>query len=188
MRGQKAQMKFRFLTGDVNALDYGAKFVSKRLHNGDFNYWLVMELINMTEACGRDNDGKPTYHVCLSAVSPEAAKDKLEDAFASCGDGAVSDNPLAQVECLHSYGISSPLWQGDSNNAHKLMRQARQEAIKASSLFGFYMDAPKNRIGTTGWEAIKGDLDSGLARTIASGTPTGNILAKMHGIKTEVQS
>jgi len=60
--------------------------------------------------------------------------------------------------------------------------QAKHEAQLANMLFGFYMDKAVNRIGTTGWEAIKGDLTAGLARTIASGSTEGNILAKMHGV------
>lgn len=161
-------MKFSFLTGDCNWLDYGGKWVSKKLNNGDFDYWLVIELINMDDACGRDNEGQAKYNVCLSAVSPaEAGDEKMHSAFECIGmeeNHELQKNPLAQVEALHSYGISAPLWQDNGNNARKLLREARKQAFMSSTLFGFYMDAPKNRIGSTGWDCIKGDITAGMRR------------------------
>lgn len=177
-------MKFTFLTGDVDWLTYGAKWVSPKLNNGEFDYWLVMELLNMDEACGRDNEGQSKYHVSLAAVSPEQAGEiNIGKAMESCGPWLHLENAnLCKVECLHGYGVSAPLWQQAGNNAHKLLKEARKQAQVASSLFGFFMDGPKNGIGTTGWEAIKGDLDSAMARTIESGSIEGRILAKMHGV------
>lgn len=177
-------MKFRFLTGDVNWLAYGGKWVSSKQNNGDFDYWLVLDFVNMEEACGSDNDGKPKYHVELCAVSPhEAGETGLASAFECCGvPEDAKQNPLCQVEALHSYGISAHLWQADGKNAHKLLREAKRQAQMVNGLFGFFMDRTENRIGSTGWEFIKGDLNSGLARTIASGSPEGRILAKMHGV------
>jgi hypothetical protein len=172
------------LTGDTNWLAYGSKWVSQKLSNGEFDYWLVLELVNMDEACGRDNEGQPRYHASLSSVSPDQARDKLPQAFDCCGltDPEIMAKPLVQVECLHNYGVHAVLVQKTGNNAHQLLRDIKRESAVAEGLFGFYMDTPKNRIGTTGWEAIRGDMDSALARTIASGSTEGRILAKMHGI------
>jgi len=39
-------MRFKFLTGDVNWETYGGKWVSPKLNNGDFDYWLVLEFVN----------------------------------------------------------------------------------------------------------------------------------------------
>ncbi len=164
-------MQFKFLTGDINWQDYGGKFVSRKLSNGEFDYWLVLEVINWIEAVGereaKDTDSK--YHVSLSAVSPSEAKDKLENAFKCCGlDGdknvELRKNIMVQVECLSDYGVSAPLWRQDGNNLKKLLREAHKQAICANGLFGFYMDSPKNRIGSTGWDFIKGDITAGLKR------------------------
>lgn len=177
--------KFKFLTGDVNWLDYGGKWVSQKLNNGEFDYWLVIELLNMDDACGRDNEGKDKYNVSLSCVSPgEAGRENIEKAKECCGweDGAHTLNDLGLVEMLHSYGVSAHLWQADGNNAHKLIRKAKEQAKITSFTFGFMMDRAVNRIGTTGWEAIKGDITAGLSRTIASGTTEGQILGKMHNV------
>lgn len=159
-------MRFKFLTGDVNWQDYGGKFISRKLNNGDFDYWIVMEVLNWYDAVGEREakEGGSKYNVSLSAVSPqEAGKDQLEQAFNSY-DSEVLNDPLAQVEALGSYGIKAPLWNMNGNNLGKLMREARKQADLASGLFGFYMDAPKNAIGSTGWDCIKGDITAGLYR------------------------
>lgn len=158
------QLKFKKLSGDMNWLAYGAKWVSKRLNNGEFDYWLVLELANMDDACGRDNEGQARYHASLAVVSPTEAKGELERAFDCCG---VPDNakgePLVQVEALHSYGVHAVTWQASGNNAHKLLKEGKREAtLQSSFTFGFAMDRPVNRIGTTGWEALRGDLTAGL--------------------------
>lgn len=85
--------RFKFLIGDVNWLDYGGKWVSQKLNNGEFDYWLVLELTNMDDACGRDNEGKDRYNVSLSCVSPgEAGPENIAKAKNCCGweDGAPS--------------------------------------------------------------------------------------------------
>lgn len=177
-------MKFKTLSGDVNWQTYGGKFVSSKLNNGEFDYWMVIDFVNMEEACGRDNEGQPRYHVALNIVSPSEAGSELAKAFECCNTPEeYQSDEMAQVEALSSYGVYAVTWQQAGNNVAKLMRAARQEAkIQAGITFGFAMDRAVNRIGTTGWEALRGDLNAGMARTIASGSTEGKILAKMHGI------
>jgi hypothetical protein len=161
-------MKFKFLTGDINWQDYGGSFISKKLNNGEFDYWLVLQVTNWVDAVGESEakDVGAKYNVCLSAVSPQQAGDEnLQRALGSYGMEGESEreiefrkDPIMQVECLHSYGVSAPLWQADGNNLSKLMKEARRQADMSNMLFGFYMDGPKNRIGNTGWDFIKGDI------------------------------
>lgn len=174
-------IKFKFLTGDMNWKVYGGKFVSPKLNNGDFDYWLVLEVINMHEATGEEN--QPKYNVSLHAVSPDqAGQENLDKALESCGCPDVELTDLIKVETLDSYGVHAVLWHENGNNLNKLLKAAREQAQCINGLFGFYMDRPENKIGSTGWEFIKGDLNSGLARIIDSGSTEGKILAKMHGI------
>lgn len=153
-------MKFKFLTGDVNWQQYGGKFISKRLNNGDFNYWLVMDVTNMWDATGDEEQDK--YHVSIQAVSPEAAgQDKVNHAFGSAGYSdeqltEAENNPIWQVEALSSYGIFAVLWQQSGNNINDLMQQARKESDLIQMLFGFYMDRPENGLGQDGWQLIRG--------------------------------
>lgn len=148
-------LKFKFLTGDIDWREYGGKFISKKLNNGEFDYWLVMEVVNMHEATGDEDQDK--YYVNLQAVSPESVdKENLDRAIESFGmpDIVLTDTML--VETLSDYGIYAVLWQGTNNNINSLMREARRQANLSSMLFGFYMDRRQNRIGQTGWDLIRG--------------------------------
>jgi hypothetical protein len=149
-------MRFKFLSGDVNFREYGGKWISKKLNNGDFDYWMVIELINMNE---HDPNAPFTYWVILSAVSPDEAKDQLESCCSCYGYelSEITDDEM-KVEVLHGCGVSSPLWDSSGENYKKLMKGARKQARMAETLFGFYMDRPKNLMGATGWDVIKGDL------------------------------
>lgn len=154
-------MKFKLLSGDVNWKDYGGKFVSKRLNNGEFDYWLVLDVVNMHEATGDETLDK--YHIAIQAVSPQAAgENNVNKAVSSAGfsDEALesewAQSDLFKVECLSEYGIFAVLWQASGNNINALLKQARKESAIIESMFGFYMDRPKNRIGQNGWQLIAG--------------------------------
>jgi hypothetical protein len=167
LRGLKAAgkpIRFKFLSGDVNWRDYGGKWISQRLNNGQWDYWLVLELTNYVEACG-EKEAKEiggTYGVGLYAVSPAAAgEQELKRALESCGPDDKSEIPdEMKVEALQSYGVSSPLWNGTGNNAYDLLKEARMKAQGLGDDGGFEraMGAYKNRIGHTGWDCIRGDM------------------------------
>lgn len=151
-------MQFKMLIGDINWRVYGGKFVSKRLNNGEFDYWLVLEVINMWEATGDESGDQ--YAVQLLSVSPEQVKsDDLNRAFESCGLSSGDfdlNNPLIQVEALAEYGVYATLWSNTGNNIKSLLREAHKQANLSNMLFGFYMDRYQNRIGQTGWDVIRG--------------------------------
>ena len=156
--------RFKFLTGDVNWQEYGGKFISKKLNNGEFDYYLIIEVVNWNE---QERYPEYTYNVSLSAVSPIEAIESLQSAAESYGwtiEELESYGELAVVECLSSYGAQAHLWDDNGNNLKILMREAHRQAELAESLFGFYMDRYQNRIGSTGWDFIKGDILGGLNR------------------------
>lgn len=159
--------KFSFLTGDTNYQQYGGKFISQKFNNGDWDYWLVIEVINMYDAVGEreakeNNGGK--YCISLMAVSPQAAgKENLEDAFECCGfnesqNEQLKNNLLIQVQVLSDYGIQAQLWTKSGNNLKNLLKECKKEAQLVEFLFGFYMDKPENMIGNTGWDFISGNI------------------------------
>jgi hypothetical protein len=158
-------MRTKFLTGDVNWQVYGGKFVTKKLNNGEFDYWLVVDVINMHQATGDLNQSK--YSVSIQAVSPgQAGKEKIQAALDYCG---IDLNTIHKkhheailVEALSDYGVYANLRTFSGNNLSKLMKEARKELQVISCLFGFYMDCPENRIGDTGWDMIQGNLCSHL--------------------------
>lgn len=145
-------MKFKTLYADSTT----GKYISKKLNNGDWDYWLVLDVIDLHDA-GMD-DG-PKYDVSIQAVSPEAAgNENLQKAFSCCGmPEDLEKDVMYQVEALSNYGIFAPLWNESGNNLKALLHAARKESDLIHFLFGFYMDGPKNGVGSTGWDLIAGD-------------------------------
>lgn len=157
--------KFRFLSGDINYKDYGGKWISGKLNNGEFDYWIIIEVINWLDAVG-EKEAPAKYNVSVSVVSPsEAGIENLERAKQYCG---VEDEELSdehKVKLLHSYGVFTQVWCENGNNYEKLMKEAHRFVnTELYILFSFVMDRGVNRIGTTGWEALKGDYSSAMNR------------------------
>ena len=168
-------LRYKFLTGDTNWQTYGGSFISNKLNNGDWDYWLVMEVINLGSIPDKGRE-YTEYNVSVSAVSPTAAgKEKLKEALKQCDMGDMGDmgdrelpeyfsTEIGKVEALFTYGIRATLFNENGNNLSKLMKKARERSQVISGLFGFFMDSPQNRIGSTGWDLIAGNLMAGLDR------------------------
>ncbi len=153
---------FRFLTGDVDFVTYGGSWASKSFNNGDFDYTLVIELRNNHEDTG--DETLPKYRVSLSVVSPEAAgPGHLADAFQSMGlddefTAELREKRLFQVEALYTYGTYAEVWSAEGNDWRKLIQAAHRQALFVNSFFGFYLDAPRNAFGNTGWDFVAGEI------------------------------
>lgn len=160
-------MKTRFLTGDINWKTYGGKFITKKLNNGDFDYYIVIEFINMHEATGDEKQDK--YSVSIQAVSTtEAGEKNIKSALDCCGIDIETipqeHRETAIIEVLSTYGVYATLKTLSGNNYRKVLTQAHKELQAITCLFGFYMDRPENRIGSTGWDMIKGNVLAGLSK------------------------
>lgn len=165
-------------SGDVNMLDYGGKFIR---HVGGRRYHVV-ELTNMDEACGRDNQGRDRYVVELSEVDLDTAD--VQAAYSSCGPGKdiadIADIWLAEM--VHGYGQKAPLgsWEGD--NGHRLLREAKAESKRLEANTAAYevkMSQPVNALGSTARKFQHGDITAALSRKVEKGDPAGRLLAKM---------
>lgn len=172
--------------GDVNMLDYGGKnsrCIGKRQYQ-------FVELINMDDACGRDNEGQPRYVVELRLVDLNAVGEKnIQAALRCCGQDegqALADDIVA--EFCDSYGTHAPLGSWSGNNARKLMRDAYREAnaLLDSEALETKLDSTVNRIGSTAREFMSGDLTSALQRGCESGNPDARLITKMYGVAQDV--
>ena len=119
----------------------------------------------MWDETGDENQNK--YHVSVIAVSPEeAGESRLRKAIESCGwqdMPNVNDlNDLQKVELLTSYGIHATLSTVSGNNYHRVMTEARRQAVVLARLVNTRLDRPQNRIGSTGWDFIRGNPLTGL--------------------------
>lgn len=169
-------------SGDVNMLDYGGKNI-RAVGKRQFQ---VVELINMDEACGRDNERQPKYVVELRLVDlASLSQANLDSALSCCGmehREDLGDDCLA--ECVDTYGCHAPLGSWSGNNAHKLLRQAYAEAnsLLDSKALESALDRPVNKIGSSAREFMAGDFMSAMQRGCESGNPDARIMAKMHGV------
>lgn len=166
-----SNVRFSFLTGDVNWRQYGGRFLSKKFNNGDWDYWMVMEVMNWNDVDSSAVNELGQYNVTLSVVSPQAAgKENIAKAMDACGltedslEGRKGSMMQMVVECLHSYGIKTTLFEESGSNLTKLMKDARAEANKINMLFGFYMDKQQNAIGDSGWDFVAGNIGGALQR------------------------
>jgi hypothetical protein len=172
-------------SGDVNMLDYGGKNF-RGIGNRQFQ---IVELINMDDACGRDNEGQPKYIVELRLVDlASLSEENKRRALECCGmekEENLSDEALA--ECCDSYGTHAPLGSWSGNNARKLFRQAYAEAksLLDSEALETRLDRPVNKIGSSAREFMAGDITSAIQRGCESGNTDARILAKMHGAPQE---
>jgi hypothetical protein len=178
---------FRFMTGDVNYLDYGAKWV--RLVSGTREYHII-ELINWEDSVG-EREAKEighTYNMSLSIVD----LDKLtpENKASALSYIGAENNPDVTDEWLadgcHSYGLRAPIRYVDTSNCHKTFRSLAAYSRELSSnqyVKSGAMRRKVNRIGSTADEFMRGDLNSALVRGIIRDDPTALLLAKIQGYK-----
>jgi hypothetical protein len=170
-------------SGDVNMLDYGGKNIRCI---GDRRYQIV-ELINMDDACGRDNEGQPKYNVSLSFVNLDALTEANIKSAKNCS-GVTEDCPDSMLaELCHSYGCIAPMGNWNGNNARKLLRQAYAEAnsLCDDAELVLALQKPVNAIGSTALEFMRGDIFSPIQRGCESGSPDARIMAKMYGVPQE---
>lgn len=173
-------------SGDVNMADYGGKNIR---HVGGRKYQVV-ELMNMDEACGRDNEGQPKYAVELTIIDLAAIPEKqLQSAIRSCGwDTANLSDDACLAEICHSYGLHAPLGGWSGNNYRKLLREAYSAAkeLLDEDALEEKLEQPVNALGSTAREYMVGDLDSALTRGCEAGDPSARLLTKMYGVPQQV--
>jgi hypothetical protein len=172
---------FQFFSGDVNWLDYGGTWIryvdGRRFH--------FIEVTNMDDACGRDNDGEPTYVVELSEVDLDGIGDaSVASALKSCGwEDMDTDEPDQVAGCLFSYGNKAPLHSETTNNAHAGYRACRKESYSLTSNASAYqarMERPVNALGSSAREYMSGDLNAAVIRGAEVGDQRALIVAKMY--------
>jgi hypothetical protein len=172
----------------------------------------VIEVTDMDDTCGRDNDGRPTFVVELNAVDlAEITLETVDSALRSCGwsrrefspkqplyctivndySGDVVANgknvELCIVECLHSYGSKARLESWEGNGWKVLVKKARAESrsLDDEATYEERMSRPVNRLGSSAREYMQGDLRSAMYRGVQNGDQTAKIIAKMHGATDE---
>lgn len=152
-------MKMKFFSGDSDWKTHGGRWISPKLSNGEFDYWILLDFLNMRELTGEE--GNTRYCLRVVAVAPsQVPADHLARAFQSIGHDEIPKDVTDEmkIDALMESGIYAPLKDFDGDNYKRLFRNAHKELPVIEGLFGFYMDKPKNRIGATGWDFIRGNV------------------------------
>lgn len=197
MFNRKSRRGFFFWSGDVNPLGYGGTWARKV----GPRRWHFIQLTNMDDACGRDNEGRPTYVIELSEVDLNGISAATqESAWRSCdGDSQMPEGSTSTVEhaadgefyrrdevaadCCFNYGARAPLHSEETNNAHAGFRACRAESYSLTRDADAYraaMERPVNRLGSTAAEYMAGDIQSALIRGMDAGDPSARIVGKMY--------
>jgi len=135
--------------------------VSKKMNKGDFDFFFVIRLAYIEEYC---SDANFKYTVDILAVSPEQAESQCRNYINNdMGGNYDESDDIQRVLALVEYGCYATLYSKEGNNKEKLLKAAKEETTMINFItFGFAMDKYQNRIGSTGWDFIKGDIMAGL--------------------------
>jgi len=119
---------------------------------------IFIKTLNMPELTDWEDESKPflseLYIVPRLQYISQEIKDKVFDSM-GYDDSFSEDARFGQYEFIN-YGLGIRLAGGmDSYATQKEAIEAmKKEVIPISSLVGYYMDNPWNKIGTTGWDTL----------------------------------
>ncbi|MFA5053852.1 MAG: hypothetical protein WC565_07325 [Parcubacteria group bacterium] len=145
-----------------------------------------VEIMDMDDACGRDNEGYPRYCGDVAIVDlEEIGPSNIASAMKSCGWDGMPSTPIAVAEACYQYGAKAPMWSQSGGNRRELLRAGKREARELAgdaSEIEDRMSRPVNAIGSTANEYMRGDLDSAISRGVFAGRKEACIMAKMYGM------
>lgn len=163
-------MKFEFLTGDIDWVTWGGKWISPELLAGEiFSYFIVLDFLNMEELGAYDEDD-PTdnlFECWITVVSPDLLPyDQYSSLFT--GDGVdwllewVGEQPPQAcawllVEELINCGYSAPVFVERGNDWRKVISGARHRASHVAQYPWAYIGDITNGFGANGFDMMRGE-------------------------------
>ena len=115
---------------------------------------LMIEIMNWYEATGEHKD-EPYVCFIQSVLDIESLTKEQRDCIVRCSD--IKENDITAIDVLE-YGFTAPLEQSDFQKSKDFTAWINEVLPKVKTMYEFYMDRPVNRIGTTGWKYIRGEL------------------------------
>ena len=148
--------------GDYQLLYLSNVKIGSFEHGGDDPDTYFLLRIEYTDQWGDDYDGGK-YHATICACGPGWPVG--DNPFSSLGisrEEFLTLPTIGQLQVLIDCGLCAPLWQKSGSNLATLKRLAREELQSLRMLCGFALDQPVNRIGSSGWDLMRGDITAGL--------------------------
>jgi hypothetical protein len=170
---------FQTIYDDTPQSTYQRKVAPGRYH--------FIDVIDMDDACGSDNEGQPKYvaelsEVDLAALPPET----INAALKSCGlDAPDATGEAGIAEAVFQYGAKAPLHSVSTGSRDRGFRECRKESYTLTRDAGAYeaaMNRTVNRIGSTAREYMQGNTNAAIARGLLAGKPEARLMVKMSGI------
>jgi hypothetical protein len=148
--------------------DYEIAWASPEIDHGDWPFRFLLRIQYCEEWCPEWAE-RGKYYATIESVSPAAAGEEncrraCESQGLSYEEQFLTFGTDIQAKIVSDYGIKAVLWQEQGNNFKKLKKEMLEKLREKDFFFGFAMDQAQNRIGSTGWDLIKGDLLAGLNR------------------------
>jgi hypothetical protein len=175
--------KFEVLTGDVNYLDYGAKWYRQTSES----CYHVITLVNMWDATGDDDQDK--YDIQLEEIDlAEISQKNIDSALSCCGWNDDQEiTALMTIDSISNYGCFAYMGHWSGNNFKKLWNIAYNESFSLSDedYHEKRMNRTVNQLGSTAREVMQGDFTSAVIRGIAKGDISARIMGKIHGLKDD---
>jgi hypothetical protein len=157
----------------------------------DVDRFHFIQVIDMDEACGKDNKGHPKYvgelcEVDLDLITEKHKKQSL--GFSGWTPGTDSPlSPEALADRCQEYGVRAPLFSVSTNVKRDAYRLCAKESIRLDepAVHQEVMMDVCNGIGNTRLEYMQGDTLSAVARGVSRSEVAACIFAKMYGAKQE---
>ena len=131
-------------------------YIGADIDTGDKKHKIVVEVINMFDATGDDEFiDKPFLCVISSIISIDDLDiDKKKDiAKTSC----IDLDDVNEYD-IYSYGCSAKLSESELSENDDFESWLSEQLPIVGMLYGFYMDKCQNRIGSTGWDFVEGNI------------------------------
>ena len=156
----------------------------------DVDRFHFIQVIDMVEACGKDNEGHPKYVGELCEVDLDLITTKRKkEACDTCDEFRTPEELKAEnlADLCFQYGIKAPLFSVSTNVKRDAYRLCAKESIRLDDPAEHHeiMMGVCNGIGNSRLEYMQGDTLSAVARGVSKGDTKACIFAKMYGAKQE---
>jgi hypothetical protein len=134
---------------------------------GDWKGFPILEVLDMCEYVGEDEVHPDERFVgSFNVVSLSMlTKEQIEEVKEGAGvDDEFTWNNITLAIELYRYGLYGPLKSYSGSSPYLLLREMLKELHFVFGMIGFFLDSPKNAIGHTGWDFLRGDLSLETAK------------------------
>lgn len=132
------------------------EWISQKLNNGEFDYWLVLQVISL------DRENEKFKAAQISVVAPSQLREERLNSLQNrmgVEPSKWEDTPdKYKVGDTFEYGCHAPVWHASGKAEMEMMVEGVKIAQTIPHFFGVYMDRQVNGMGARGWDLIKGDL------------------------------